>query len=186
MIYDFDIYSHPELLIEAKKELDILHEQIKIVEGLEHARARIAATRTRSLDSNTLSKCDAFVRSINNNASSTNFNLEVHKLSLDELAFCSISFEERRLKSVIHHFKASEVQTYMKKTQISCLDRPEIFRRLKRLYAESEGKPFQEVFTAAHEEHNRCLRPGSTESDGDVEDGTDYDWTLTITTMQAY
>lgn len=138
---------------------EILNEQLKVVEGLQHARSRLTATR--SLESNTLSKCYVFVHYTNNSAPGSNFNLEVRKLSLDELAFCSISFEERRLKSVIHHFKATDIRTYMTTTGVSCLDRSEIFIRLKRLSTESEGKPFHEVYTASFAVHNISLRLGS-------------------------
>lgn len=155
MIYYFDLYNHPESSTAVKNELNILNEQVKIVKGLEHARARLAATRL--LESNTLSKCNVFMRFINNSAPGSNFDLEVRKLDLDELAFCSISFEERRLKSVIHHFKASNIRTYITAARVSCLDRPEIFTRLKRLSAESEGKPFNQVYTALHRVHNTSL-----------------------------
>ncbi|KAI2791735.1 hypothetical protein POX_c04612 [Penicillium oxalicum] len=148
MLCDFDIFSHPESLPRLREELRILNEQIKIVQGLEHAKTRLAARA--SLDSNTLAKCDVFVRYINDNKS-VNFNSEVRKLNLDELAFCSISFEERRLKSVAFHFKACSIRTYMTKAQVSCLDRPDIMRRLRRLSTESERNIFLELYMAAEE-----------------------------------
>lgn len=108
-------------------------------------------------------KCFAFIRSINDNAHDTNFDSEVRKLSLDELAFCSIRFEERRLNPVIPCFKASNIREYMVKAQVSCLDRPEIFKRLKRLSAQSEGKPFYEIYNTAYIIHNDPLQTGPAE-----------------------
>lgn len=172
MIYEFDLYNHPESTTAVKNELKILNEQIKVIEGLEHARARLGARR--SLESNTLSKCDVFTCCVNNSTPGSNFDLEVRKLSLDELAFCSISFEERRLKSVIHHFKASNIRTYMTTSRVSCLDRPEIFTRLKRLSAQSEGKPFHEVYTATNAEHSNSLQSGPIELDEQMDDGTSH------------
>ncbi|KAI9039869.1 uncharacterized protein KD926_008970 [Aspergillus affinis] len=151
MIIDIDLFNHPASTIDVKNELKILSEQVKIVEGLEHARARLAATRL--LESNTLSKCNVFVRTFNNSAPGSNFDLEVRKLGLDELVFCSISFEERRLKSVVDYFMSSNIRTYMTKAQISCLDRTEIFTRLQRLSDESIGTPFYTVYTALHAVH---------------------------------
>ncbi|KAJ5454935.1 hypothetical protein N7530_012704 [Penicillium desertorum] len=148
-IYDFNLYAHPESLNEIKKELTILREQVKIVEGLEHARARLAATV--SLDSNTLSKCSAFIRCVNDNAFKPEFATELRKLSWDGLAFCSISFEERRLQYVVRHLRASDIQTYMRNAVVSCLDRPEISKRLNRLSAASQGKPFHAFYTASLE-----------------------------------
>ncbi|KAL2809708.1 hypothetical protein BDW59DRAFT_177131 [Aspergillus cavernicola] len=170
MIYDFDLYNHPESSTDVKNQLKILNEQLKIVEGLQHARSRLTATR--SLESNTLSKCNVFVHYVNNSTPGSNFNLEVRKLGLDELAFCSISFEERRLKSVIHHFKASDIRTYMTTTGISCLDRSEIFTRLKHLSTKSEGKPFHEVYTASFAVHNISLQSGSIKFGEQMNDGT--------------
>lgn len=168
MIYDFDIYSHPESANEVKKELEFFSGQVKIVEGLEHARDRLA--KRKSLDYNTLLKCDAFIRCVNNDG---DFQLEVRKLSLDELAFCCISFEERRLKSVALYFKASNIRAYMKKARVSCLERPEIFRRLKRLSDESEVNTFREIYMATQELHMNLLQSGSTASDEQMK-GTSY------------
>ncbi|KAJ6027478.1 uncharacterized protein N7446_003930 [Penicillium canescens] len=169
-IYDFDLYNHPECLNEVKKELTILSEQIKIVEGLEHARARLAATR--SLDSNTLSKCDVFMRCVNDNAFKPDFALELRKLSWDGLAFCSISFEERRIRYLVRHLKASDIRTYMKNVGVSCLDRPEVSTRLNRLSAESQGKPFHEYYTTIHKEHHVSLASASAEPDDQMDDDT--------------
>ncbi|KAI3342007.1 hypothetical protein F4824DRAFT_447830 [Ustulina deusta] len=148
MIRDLNLFTHPEALGEVRR----LNEQIKIVEGLEHARARLKSTK--SLDSNTLSKCGAFVRHVNNSAPSDAFFREVAKLSLDELGYCSISFEERRLKSVGSRLKASDIQAYMVASGVSCLSRREIWIRLKRLSRESEGKPFHDLFIAAQSAGN--------------------------------
>ncbi|RAK98698.1 uncharacterized protein BO80DRAFT_151330 [Aspergillus ibericus CBS 121593] len=175
MIYDFDLYNHPESFTHVKNELKTLNAQIRIVEGLEHAKARLAATRSRSLESNTLSKCNVFMHYVNKSAAGSNFDLEIRKLNLNELAFCSISFEDRRLKSVIHHFKAANIRTYMTTTRISCLDRPEIFTRLKRLSAESEGKPFQEIYSSVYALHKESLQKGSMQLDEQMDDGTDCD-----------
>jgi hypothetical protein len=154
-----------------KNQLKTLNAQIKIVEGLEHARARLAATL--SLDSNTLSKCDVFMRYVNS-APDSSFGLEVRKLNLDELVFCSISFEERRLKSAVHHFAASNIRAYMTKSRVSCLGRPEILTRLRRLSAESEGKLFHKVYTALQAAHHSSLNSASVESDGHLSDGMCY------------
>ncbi|RAK96294.1 uncharacterized protein BO80DRAFT_229423 [Aspergillus ibericus CBS 121593] len=56
-----------------------------------------------------LLKCDVFIRHANESTPGSNFDLEICKLSLDELAFCSISFEDRRLKHVVHHFKTANI-----------------------------------------------------------------------------
>jgi environmental stress-induced protein Ves len=85
-----------------KKELMILREQVKTAEGLEHARARLAAKSY--LDYNILTRL--CVVSTIMHVVVSNFDLEVRKVSLEELAFCFINFEERRLKSVIHHWLA--------------------------------------------------------------------------------
>ncbi|KAL4946482.1 hypothetical protein BDV06DRAFT_182617 [Aspergillus oleicola] len=81
MIYDFDLYNHPESSTDVKNQLKIPNEQLKIVEGLQHARSRLTATR--SLESNTLSKCNVFVHYVNNSAPGSNFNLEVRTPSSD-------------------------------------------------------------------------------------------------------
>lgn len=152
MLLDSDIYRYPESLADLKKELDMIYGQIKVVEGLEHARARLAARPC--LDSNTLAKCEIFIRCINDDTN-PRFGLEVSKLDLNELAFCSISFEERRLKTVVHHFEATSIKKYMKKTQVTCLDRPEVMRRLKRLSSACVGSLFHDLF-------NSTQRKGST------------------------
>ncbi|TQB68884.1 hypothetical protein MPDQ_002657 [Monascus purpureus] len=162
MIFDIDVYDHPETSAFLKDELSLLNEQIRIVEGLEHARARLLAKS--SLEYNTLSKCDVFMRYANESTPGSNFDLEIRKLSLDELAFCSISFEDRRLKHVVHHFKAANIRKYMTTTHVSCLERQEIFRRLNRLCAESEGKPFKEIYSSAYMVYNNFLAKGSMES----------------------
>ena len=91
--------------------VDSLKTQLRIVEGFEHAKSRLEATD--HLDGNTLAKCHVFVRYVNESTPDSNFYLEVSKLSLDEVAFCSISFEERRLKCIVDSFKALHVQTNM-------------------------------------------------------------------------
>lgn len=168
MKFDIDLYSHPESSAFLKQQLSLLNEQIKIVEGLEHARARLLATT--SLDSNTLSKCNVFMRYANESTSGSSFDLEVRKLSLDELAFCSISFEDRRLRSVVHHFKAANIRKFMTTTHVSCLERPEILTRLNRLCAESAGKPFNEIYSSAYMVYRNSLAKGSKKSD-EMNDG---------------
>ncbi|KAJ9480893.1 hypothetical protein VN97_g12628 [Penicillium thymicola] len=170
MLYDFDIYSHPEALSEVKNELAYLNGQIKIIEGLEHASIRMA--KKKSLDSNTLSKCDVFMGRMNHDTPDDDFDLEVRKLSLDELAFCSISFEERRLRSVTPWFKASNIRTYMEKTKVTCLNRPEIFSRINRLSAISMvmGKRFHSIYMAAYDLHKISKHPNPTELDDQMED----------------
>ena len=149
-------------------QLPTLKAQIKIVEGLEHAKARLAATNP--LDSNTLSKCEVFMRYVND-APDSNFGVEVRRLSLHELAFCSISFEERRLKSVVRYFAASNIRAYMTQSRVSCLNRREIFTRLKRLSGESKGKLFHEVYTKLETAHHNSLESNSVDLGGHLRNG---------------
>jgi len=162
MIDELDLYTHPDATADIKNALKVLNEQIKIVEGLEHAKARLESTS--SLDSNTLSKCNVFVRHVNNCTAGSSFDSEVRKLNLAELAFCSISFEERRLKSVAGHFAASNIQAYITTSRVSCLDRPEVFARLKRLSVESTGQRFHEIYTAKQAAHDCSWQSAGTSS----------------------
>jgi len=166
MIHNIDLFTHPETLGDVKSTVEILHEQIKIVEGLEHAKDRLATTR--SLESNTLSKCNVFVRYVNETSRHNNFYLEVSKLSLDELAFSSISFEERRLKTLLDSFKASDIRDYMKTQNVSCLDRSEIFTRLTNILAQCKGSQFDEIYTALVDQPTQSV----TESDMQMNKGT--------------
>ncbi|KAJ6437978.1 phospholipase A2 protein family [Purpureocillium lavendulum] len=75
MINELDLYTHPDATVDIKNALKVLHEQVKIVEGLEHARARLESTS--SLDSNTLSKCNVFVRHVNNCTAGSSFDSEL-------------------------------------------------------------------------------------------------------------
>jgi len=155
-----------------KNEVKILSEQIKIIEGLEHAKARLAVTS--SLESNTLSKCDVFMRYVNSSPYDSGFYLEVCKLSLDELAFSSISFEERRLKSIVYSFTASAIRDYMTSSQVLCLNRPEIFTRLRHLSNKTKGTPFHEVYMTAQSVHGIPTKSALIQSDEQINDGTGY------------
>ena len=81
MACNLDLYQQPELLGAAKCLVDNLTRQIRIVEGFEHARSRLE--RTTQLESNTLTKCNVFVRYVNEGAPDSNFYLEVSRLNRD-------------------------------------------------------------------------------------------------------
>ena len=84
----------------------------------------------------------------------TLFVSEVRKLDLNELAFCSISFEPRRLRSIIHHFRAIDIRRYMSKMKVTCLDRPEVMTRLKNLSASLSGSDAHVIFREAQKRYD--------------------------------
>jgi hypothetical protein len=144
-----DLFVHPESLSDVKKTLDY---QIKMVEALEHAKDRLS--KTKSLDSNTLAKCAVFIQYVNRSNTTSNFCSEVSKLSLNELAFSLISFEERRLKTILDLFKASDIRKYVEKQKIKCLHRSEIFTRIKHILSGCEGSRFDDIYGAVLQTRN--------------------------------
>ncbi|KIW35807.1 uncharacterized protein PV06_11848 [Exophiala oligosperma] len=136
-----DLFVHPESLRDVQKALGY---QIKMVEALEHAKDRLS--KTKSLDANTLAKCGVFVQHVNRSDTPNNFYSEVSKLNLNELAFSLISFEDRRLKTLLDSFKASDIRKYVEKQQIQCLHRSEIFTRIKFILSACEGSRFDAIY----------------------------------------
>lgn len=143
---EIDVLEHPETLGRVRESLHILKAQIKVAEALEHAKDRL--TKARPLDSNTLSKCNVFIHYVNQAEVQSNFSLEVSKLSLNELVFSSISFEERRLKTLLDSFRASDVEKYVRRQNLSCIDRSEIFTRFGNILAGCKGSRFDEIYKA--------------------------------------
>ncbi|KAH7114119.1 hypothetical protein EDB81DRAFT_601848, partial [Dactylonectria macrodidyma] len=74
-------------------------------------------------------RCLVFVRAINYKVSE-NFSSEVKKLSLEELFFCSISFDERQMPLIRESFKALHIRQYMKSQNVTCINQHGIRRRL--------------------------------------------------------
>ena len=173
-IRNIDLFSHPKTLGDVKKAVEILNQQMKIVEALEHAKDRLAKTTT--LESNTLLKCNVFIRYVNEASPHSNFYLEVSKLNLEELAFASISFEDRRLKTLLDSFKAEDISKYIRGQKISCLDRSEIFTRIKNMLARCKGGKFDEIYKALAQ-----LTTNPTGSDVQMNDGIEKQ----ITTSKA-
>lgn len=135
-----DLLMYPEKL-DAAKELFNYH--IKLIQALEHAKDRLS--KTKPLDSNTLAKCRVFIQHVNH---ASKFSSEVSKLSLNELAFASISFEERRLIMIVDAFKASDIRKYVRIHKIRCLHRSEIFTRIRYLLSCHKGSRFEEIYEA--------------------------------------
>ena len=104
MACNLDLYRRPKLLGGAKTLVNNIETQIKMVERFYYVKTRLE--NTDSLDGNAFTKCAVFVRYFNESAGDSNFCIEALKLSLDELAFCFISFTDRRLKLVLSSFKA--------------------------------------------------------------------------------
>jgi len=157
-----DLFVHPESLSDVKKTLDY---QIKMVDALEHAKDRLS--KTKSLDSNTLAKCGVFIQYVNRSNTTSNFCSEVSKLSLNELAFSLISFEERRLKTILDLFKASDIRKYVEKQKIKCLHRSEIFTRIKHILSGCEGSRFDDIYGAVLQTRNSS-EPNMARHEGKV------------------
>ncbi|KAK7894614.1 hypothetical protein LTR67_006376 [Exophiala xenobiotica] len=146
MILINDLFVNPENLGDVKEMMKTMEYRIKMVEALEHAKRRLSETTT--LDSNTLSKCSTFISYVNKSDAVSNFNLEVSKLNLNELAFTLISFEERRLKTLLELFKATDVKKYVQKQNINCLHRREIFTRIRSHLTKCKGSRFDHLYGA--------------------------------------
>lgn len=86
---------------------------------------------------------------VNKAHTASNFFSEVSKLSLNELIFALISFEGRRLKTLIDLFKASDIKTYVEKQNINCLHRSEIFTRINYYMSQIDGNGFGDIFSRA-------------------------------------
>ena len=144
MFSAYELFANPERLGEVKSSVEILEEQIKTVEGLEHAKERLHTCRP--LTSNTLNKCKVFVEYVNQAKPHSSFLLEVSQLSLNELLFSSISFEERRLKALLRSFRASDIRDYVRTQKISCVNRSEISNRLRKVLIDSKNGNFDQIY----------------------------------------
>ncbi|KJK74210.1 hypothetical protein H634G_10583 [Metarhizium anisopliae BRIP 53293] len=140
-----DLFRHPELLDDAAKLIESLEYQKRVVECFQRTKKHL---ETQLLESNVLKKCATFIAAAESSATGSNFLLEVSKLTLDELGFCSISFDDRRLKMVQHSFKASHVRAYMMSQRVSCINHREIFRRLT-FYCNGKNDKFLKIYDSA-------------------------------------
>lgn len=144
MDFGSNLFTYPEKLGEAEKYMDALQYQIKMVEALERTRQRLSNTTV--LSSRTLDHCLTFMQYVN---TTINFSNEVAKLSLNELRFAAISFEGRRLKSLLNLFKASDVKKYVDMQNINCLHRSEISTRINYYLLKLDGNRFANIYSNA-------------------------------------
>ncbi|KJZ78741.1 hypothetical protein HIM_02132 [Hirsutella minnesotensis 3608] len=106
---------------------DTVQEVVILIRNLENQQRMLsafqkAATRLRAptLDTNVLKKCTEFIRAVDAGPESSVFVLEVAKLSLDELAFCSIAIGGKRLCLIRESFRACYVRAFMESQKVSC------------------------------------------------------------------
>ncbi|KIV81293.1 hypothetical protein PV11_03489 [Exophiala sideris] len=147
MAFISNLFAHPEKLNDVRKSVEILQYQIKMVEALEHGKQRLLKSTT--LHSSVLGNCLPFMQYVNKAHTASNFFSEVSNLSLNELIFAMISFEGRRLKTLIDLFKASDIKTYVEKQNINCLHRSEIFTRINYYMSQTDGNGFGDIYSRA-------------------------------------
>lgn len=157
MVFVSNLFAHPEKLGEARKCLDILRYQIKMFEALEPGKQRLSKTSVLNLGM--LDNCLTFMQYVD---TEVNFSYEVSKLSLNELIFAIISFEGKRLKTLLDLFKASDVKKYIEKENINCLRRSEIFKRINYYMPKLGGRRFVDIYENAKSlnESNIVLHEG--------------------------
>ncbi|KAK1996457.1 hypothetical protein LX36DRAFT_658557 [Colletotrichum falcatum] len=166
MATNIDLFEHPELLNPAKEMVRVLQVHACMVEDLESTKEKLAKGK---LNSNTLGKCRDIIEFVNELEERDNFVVELSRLSLDEIAFVSICFSTRRLKTIHQDFRASRIQTYMRSQSINTSIRAEIHKRIE-LYM-TDGH-FKRIYRESSKGQllPKCHPPGTTaETTGSLE-----------------
>lgn len=161
MEHSIDLFRHPDKLDDVTRLIKVLETQKKIVQAFEHTANLLQSPH---LHSRVLGNCSYFINAINASAISSNFYIEVSKLNLWELAFCAISFGEKRLQAILDDFRASDLTSYMGARGISSGHRTEIFRRLD-YYCRGKNDKFRALYDLARTSANNIRQIGSNKEE---------------------
>lgn len=153
----FDLFRHPQQLDDARRAIDDLTGQTRILECFERTKNYLILPE---VPAHVLKKCLVFIGALNSCDTDSTFYKEVSQLTLEEFKFCSIAFDGRRLKLIKGSFKASYVHAYMGMQHVSCANRPEIEKRLRHHLLKERKGSFQHLYKLAqHATNVRDMTP---------------------------